>query len=120
MNFTLLIQCLLMGLAGLIIHILKGLGDMQKLAAVSNVPFSVQEYFKKEWVSMTISFVVLLMATVGIDEIINWQPVVLKFVKWFFPVVGFAGDVIIFALFGQTKKWLLAIIDRKTNIADSK
>lgn len=118
MNLILLIQCTAIGLIGLAIHVLLRLQKMKQLALKSNVTFSVNEYFKQESLSLIISLLVLIVSVMGIDELINWQPYILKFVKWFFLVIGFAGDNIVFAFLSKTEKWLLEKIDRKTNIAD--
>jgi len=56
---------------------------------------------------------------VGLDEIVNWKPAAIYYLKWVFFLVGAFGTQIAQEKWGQFKKVISKLIDVKTNLADS-
>lgn len=120
MNTELFLQCCGMGLLGLLLHVLIKYRSLLNRAKAANSAIGFGVFIKNEIIGICISFVVLVMFVIGFDELANYKPVVLNGAKWLFSFVGYAGSSVLLSFFSKSEKALLKVIDKKTNIADSK
>lgn len=92
--------------------------SLKNRSEAANHPFSVIDYFKKDWVTILGSFLGVLMFLVGWDQIVGLHDSLTKYSKWVFGFVGYTGSSMIQSAFGVTGKLIKQIVDVKTNIAD--
>ena len=55
-----------------------------------------------------------------VDEIIGWNPFVIKYLKFGFAFIGYTGSDILSRAFGVASRKINAAIDIKTDVADGK
>lgn len=117
---SLLIQCLLMALLGVIVQYGFRAEKLRKQFIAANQVFILQRYLKDEAIGIIISVAVVCMALLGMDELVKISKYVNDYTKWFFALIGWGGANIIQGLFSKTEQYIMDVIDRKTNIADKK
>jgi uncharacterized integral membrane protein len=121
MTQHLFLTCFLAGTLGILLQIfVVKLPSLKTKSEAANRPFVVSEYFKDDWMSIVGSFLALAILIVCLDELINFKPSVVDYIKWLFAFVGFTGSSLIQAAFSVTNKKIMQVIDEKTNIADNK
>jgi hypothetical protein len=120
MSTELYLQCVIGGLMGILCHILFiKLPSLKNQAKVANLKFSLRNYFMDDWLALVSSVVTIAVFMFILPEIVNFKPLVLKYLKYAAVFVGFAGSSILQAVLGKTSKMIMNIVDTKTNIADS-
>jgi len=92
---------------------------LQKKARISNAYFSVWGFLKDDWLSGFSSLIFIIIVLVTISEVLHWKPIVIDYIKSIFVFVGYFGSELGSRLFSATNKRLNAIIDEKTDKADS-
>lgn len=107
------------GLLGVITHCFCKAKDIIDYAKKANIEFSVKEYFKKDWFSVSLSIISVLIWLLIWGEVGAKYPKILDFIRFSFILMGFLGSYIIQKLFSKGKSYISDIIDKKTNIADS-
>lgn len=108
------------GLLGVVTHCLCKAKDIIDYAEKANIKFSVKEYFKKDWLSVGLSIMSVLIWLLIWGEVGAKYPKILDFIHFSFIVMGFLGSYIIQKFFSKGKSYISDIIDKKTNIADDK
>lgn len=108
------------GMVGLLAAALALAKDLQTDARIANLHFTFGEYVEREGLGLAISFVAVLGWMLVFPEAARAQPKIVGWLRLSFIVVGGTGTWAFQMLFGTTKKWIRAIVDRKTDIADGK
>lgn len=114
------VWCSLLGLIGIAFQTLIKIRKLQEQSRLSNSPFRVRDYFINDWVTIVLNFLTLGVAVFAVDEIINYKPNVLPFIKWFFFFIGYTGSSLLNSLLSKTQTGINKVIDVKTDIADNK
>lgn len=121
LTFWLYAQCVLMFLLGQAVDLLLiKIPELRKLWSKSNEAFSWKKYWNSDWNVIIGTFALGAMLFLGLDQIIKFKPWVLDWVKWICGGAGFMMSSIIVSRASRAKKFIMSIIDKKTNIADSK
>lgn len=120
MTLDLFLQCLGMGLLGMLWHTLQGAQKQRKRAKAANTPFAFGAFLKDQALALASTIVALIIIIFLFDELADFKPVVWKAVKFFMTLVGFCGNSLLSAALGGAEKKLLKVIDKKTDIADGK
>lgn len=115
----LILQCIAMFILGQLLQLfwLK-IPSLKKRAKAANYHFSIKEYWEMDWNLIIGTQVIGAMLILGLNELVQWKPVILNVVRWFFGGVGaFASSVVLSKLSAFEKK-LSSFIDVKTDMAD--
>lgn len=121
MTTSLYIQCIAMYILGQFIHLfLIKIPEYKKLWKTANEQFSMKKYWETDWNVVVGTLLIGIMLVIGVDQLLNLKPEVLKWVKWFFAGMGGFGSAIIVSKWSTAYKFITGIIDQKTNIADKK
>lgn len=91
--------------------------SLRNMYKKANEDFSFEKYWKSDWniIMGNIIFGVILL--VGLDQFVAWKPDVMDKVKWFFVGAGGLSSTLA-GRWSKSKKYIMSIIDKKTNIAD--
>lgn len=120
MTTSLYIWCSVMYLLGHGIDLfLVKIPELRTLWAKSNETFCWNKYWKSDWNVMAGTILVGAALIIGIDEFANIKPAIMNYVKWFFAGAGALASTIIASKFGTAKKYIMNIIDKKTNELDN-
>jgi hypothetical protein len=112
---------ILAGLSGVLFHCLLKLNSLLQDARVANVDFRpVRDYWKKDVVSILISFLSVGIWYLVFGEVGNKYKGLQDFKITSFVVMGMIGSYIIQLIMSKAKKRIRTIVDEKTNIADNK
>ena len=110
---------LLAGLLGVVAHCFCKAKDIIDYAEKANIEFSVSQYFKKDWFSIGMSILSVLIWLLIFGEVGAKYPKIIDFIRCTFILMGFLGSYIIQKFFSRGKSYISNIIDQKTNIADN-
>lgn len=94
------------------------LKNVQDKARIANVEFDASQYLKKDWLSITISMLTIIMFLMLIGEAINIKPELVNYLRVGFAFIGYFSQDIASRIFGAMNKKVNEVIDRKTTIAD--
>jgi hypothetical protein len=119
MTVILITYCLLIGLLGIGANILIKINSLKSKAAAANTPFTVKAYFGDDWPTILLSLLFLFACIIATDEILNWKPEIINYIKVAYFFVGYSGSSLCNALLSKAEKRIMNIIDEKTNIADN-
>lgn len=121
MSHWLYLQCVIMFVLGQALHLfLVKVPAIKERCRVANKPFSWNEWWGCDWNIIIGTQVAGALVIFGLDEIVNWKPEVLSYVKWFFAAVGAFGSTVAMSKMSQFEKGLNKVVDIKTDIADNK
>jgi hypothetical protein len=119
MTVSLYIQCVAMYILGQALHLFViKIPAVRKRDRAANIEFSFSDYWKQEWNIIIGNQVLGAVFIIGLDQLVDWKPLILDVVKWFFAAVGAIGSVTIMSKFSTYEKKVLNIIDEKTNLSD--
>jgi hypothetical protein len=114
-----LIQCVVMLMLGQTMQIfVVKIPALQDRADKANYKFTMKEWWSYDWTNVVITTIIGAVCVIGLDELTQWTPSVLKVVKWFFFFVGAFGTSLALSRWSAFEKKLGHIIDLKTNISD--
>lgn len=119
MTFKLYLVCFVVALVGMALHTALKMKGLQDKARLANVEFKAGSYFKQDWLSLTASFLTIILFLLFIDNILKWKPAVIDFVKIAMAFVGYTGSDIASRIFGVVNKKINIAIDHKTTVADA-
>lgn len=121
MSTSLYIQCALMYILGqgFDLFLIK-VPEYRDLYRKANEKFSWSKYWDSDWNIVIGTLILGSILIIGADQLIYWKPGVLEYVKWFFAAIGGLGSSFIASKWSRCKKYITAVIDEKTNIADNK
>lgn len=116
----LILQCIAMFILGQLLQLfwLK-IPSLKKRAKTANYKFSVKEYWQSDWYLIIGTQIVGAMLILGLNEIVQWKPAILDYVKWFFGSLGAFASSVVLSKLSAYEKMLSEVIDIKTNIADN-
>ena len=121
MTTSLYIQCIAMFIGGQALDLfLMKIPELRTLWAKSNESFSWKRYWQSDWNVIIGTLVLCAICVIGLDQIVQAKPNVINYIKWLFVAIGGFGSSVIVSKWGSAKKYILDIIDKKTNIADGK
>lgn len=118
MTALLFIQYFSAGLFGIAFHILIKVKALKNRAEIANENFSLFLYLKKDWISVIISIVTVVIAAFIFDEVVRFRPAVADYVKFFFIAVGYMGSSVLQAVLSKSERQIMEVINQKTNVAD--
>lgn len=119
MTLSLYLQCTLMFLLGQAVDLfLIKIPEYRQLYRKANEEFVWSKYWASDWNVIVGTQAFGAICILGLDQIINWKPFILDYAKWFFAGLGGFGSGIIVAKWSSCKKYIMNVIDNKTNIAD--
>lgn len=109
-------------LAGFLGFLFITISKMQSLktdAEKANLTFVYKEYFKKDLLSIVLSFLSLLIWQLLFNEVAVKYPAITSFVRISYFVMGAFGSWIVQAWLSKTKQWVRGVVDDKTNELDA-
>lgn len=116
----LILQCIAMFILGQLLQLfwLK-IPSLKKRSKAANYHFSLSDYWKEDWYLIIGTQILGALVVIGLNELVQWKPMILDYIKWFFAFIGaFASSVILSKLSAYEKK-LTEVIDVKTNLSDA-
>jgi hypothetical protein len=121
MTTWLYLQCVAMFILGqaFMLFLFK-IPELIKLYKKANEGFNWSLYWKGDWYIIIGTQVLGCMLILGLDEIFHWRPNIIYWIKWGFGLVGAIGTEIAVSKLSSAKKYIMNVIDTKTNIADGK
>jgi hypothetical protein len=118
MNTQTYFWCSLLGLLGIAFQTLIKIDTFQKQSRLANKAFSPIDYFKNDWITVSLNILTLIVALIIVDEITTFKPDVIPFIKWFFFFIGYTGSSLLNRILSKTQSGIDKVIDVKTDIAD--
>jgi|SRR6185312_7715617 len=118
MSVSLYINCSIIALLGLALAVLLQMKSQSQKAKQANLVFSPGSYIRQEWITISISLIVIVIGLYFIPIVVGIKPQYLPYIKPAFLPLGYMGTDIILKLFGVVNKRLNAAIDYKTTQAD--
>lgn len=119
MTTSLYIQCIAMFILGQGIDLfLIKIPELRNLYRKANEGFSWKKYWEGDWNVIVGTFLVGIMFVIGTDQILKLKPAILDYIKWLFAGLGGFGSTIIVSKWSSCKKYIMNIIDTKTNELD--
>jgi hypothetical protein len=120
MTKSLYIQCVAMFILGQAAHLfLIKVPAVKQRCRAANKPFTWKEWWNCDWNVVIGTQIVGALVIIGLDQLLNWKPFILDYVKWFFAGVGAFGSTVAMAKWSQYEKSLNALLDVKSNVADA-
>ncbi len=108
-----------MFLLGQLIDLFWGqIPSLRNMYKKANEQFSFKKYWSSDWNIICGSLVVGIMLIIGLDQLLAWKPEVVDKIKWLFACIGAMCSTLA-GRWSRSKKYILSIIDKKTNIADN-
>lgn len=119
MSISLYLQCVAMFILGQAIDLfLFKIPELRKMYATANEDFVWKKYWKSDWNTIVGTQLIGIVLIIGLDQLTHWKPVIIDYTKWFFAGFGAWGSSIVVAKGSAAKKYIMNIIDAKTNVAD--
>ena len=107
--------CLAIALVGMSIQVALKMKSLQDKALAANAEFNPRLYFKKDWLSIVLSLLnillFLLLAGAAVDK---WHPESI-IIQVAFAFIGYTGADIASRLFGVVGKKINSVMDVKAN-----
>lgn len=119
METELYIKCFVVALVGMSLQTVLKLKSLKSKAKVANVQFSISDYFREDWLSISASLLTIIMVLLFIDEVFNINQKIINYIKIGFAFVGYTGSDIASRLFSVVNKKINDAIDYKTTLADT-
>lgn len=113
------IECFIACLIGNVIHLAFLLSSRAKDARAANEPFSFLQLISIEKYGLIFDFVGSVGLVFAADEIVD-SPWIMGKIKLGFILIGIGGSYVVMQFFGQSKKIIRKVVDKKTDIADNK
>jgi len=121
MTTSLYLQCAIMYILGQAVDLfLIKIPEYRELFRKANTEFSWGKYWKSDWNVIIGTLIVGAILIVGADEILKLKPAALNYIKYLFAGAGAILSAIIVSQWSKCKKYIIDVIDKKTNIADGK
>jgi hypothetical protein len=121
MEKELYIQCLALGILGLLFHLFAmKIPAVRSRAKAANMPFTLKAYFAEDYPAVIASLITVIIAVLCVDELVGYKPAIMDYLKFFFVFVGFTGSSILISVLGRFDASIKTIVDVKTDIADGK
>ena len=118
MDITGYVSCFLIATIGALLQAAIYLKNVEDKARLANVAFDRSQYLKKDWLSITISMLTIIMFLMLVGEVVQIKHEVVNYLKIGFAFIGYFSQDIASRLFGAMNKKVNEVIDTKTTIAD--
>lgn len=119
MTLSLYLQCVAMFILGQAIDLfLFKIPELRKMYANANEDFVWSKYWKSDWNTIVGTQLIGAVLIIGLDQLTHWKPAIVDYTKWFFCGFGAWGSSIVVSKGSAAKKYIMNIIDHKTNVAD--
>lgn len=115
-----MITYFLAGILGLIFMTLAKANSVKKDFDVANQTFVFKKFLKGELIAIAMSFTVIILMAITVNEWMNVSPKVADYVTIIFALGGAIGSWAFLLLLGKSKKYIRNIVDVKTDKADGK
>lgn len=116
---SLYLLCALCGLLGQLFHLFViKLPAEKKRAKAGNVPFSIGAYFKEDWLAVGANLIAIVIFVVLLDELIGYNPSLLRWIKFGYIGLGFMGSSALIAWLGKFSNQVQSIVNIKTDQLD--
>lgn len=120
MDLKIYAGCLIAGVLGILFHLILNINKTKKRFNVANLEFDFGMYVKGEIWALIASLLTVVIATYLIDELANFRPEILEWIKFFFVFVGYSGSSLLVGILGKANSYVNKVVDAKTDIADEK
>jgi hypothetical protein len=112
-------QCILMFIGGQALHLfLIKVPAIKTRARAANKQFIFKEWWECDWNIIIATQIIGALCIIGLNELAQWNPTILAYVRWFFAGIGAFGSTVAMSKFSQYEKELTRVLDIKSNIAD--
>lgn len=115
-----MITYFLAGILGLIFMTLAKANSVKKDFEVANQTFVFKKFLQGELIAIGMSFTVIILMAITVNEWMNVSPKVADYVTIIFALGGAIGSWAFLLLLGKSKKYIRNIVDVKTDKADGK
>jgi len=112
------IKLICIGLLGVVAYVLVRANSLKQDANSGNVEFSFKDYISKDYLSICLSVVAVLLWVFLFKETVTQYPKIEAYTRMSFAGVGFLGSYILQLIFGKAKNYIRKEIDAKTNELD--
>lgn len=120
MEKQLYINCFIAGILGMLFHLIAyKIPALKRRAKVANEKFEFKQYLKDDWMGLTATVMSIGIFVWLLDEMVGYNPSLLRVVKLFFFFVGYTGSSVLVSILGRFDKKVEAIVDYKTNQLDA-
>jgi hypothetical protein len=120
MTTSLYWQCVLGYMLGMLFHLFAvKIPSARRSSLAANKAFHVKEYLLYDWPAIVSNILAGAIGVYLVDDLIKWKPSALNTLRVLMACFGFVGSSLLIALFGAYSKYVLRVIDVKTNISDS-
>ncbi len=119
MNIIFYLNCFVIAILGELFAVLLQLKSQNNKAKLANlIQPTFGSFVKEEWINISISMVVIILAMFFIPIVMDWKPAALSYIRPAFLPIGYMGTDVLLKLFGVVNKRLNNAIDYKTTEAD--
>jgi hypothetical protein len=119
MTILFYLNCFVIAVLGELFAVLLQLKSQSNKAKQANlVQPTFGSFVKEEWINISISMVVIVLAMFFVPIIMDWKPDSLVYIRPAFLPIGYMGTDVLLKLFGVVNKRLNSAIDYKTTEAD--
>lgn len=94
------------------------IAEFKKKFKVANETFVLKRYFEDEWTQILRTLIVLCLTAMTVSIWTKAKQVLNEYQIVVFIAMGSFGTLILSYALGKTQKYIMGIIDKKTNIAD--
>lgn len=105
---------LILGFAGVLIHCLKNFDSLSKDAKAIKIDFSINDYFRADWLSISLSVIAVLVWPFLFDEATSKYPYLEGIVRFSFFVAGLLGSYGLQAFLGRGRTFIRSAANDKT------
>lgn len=110
---------LLLGFAGVLIHGLTNLDSLRKDAKALKIQFSIKDYLERDWLSISLSTIAVLVWPFLFDEAANKYAYLEGWVNTSFFTVGLLGSYGIQKFAGRGRSFIRTVAKEKTETLES-
>lgn len=119
-TFTLLLQCIIMFILGQGVHLFFiKIPALKKRSTAANKLFVFKDWWSCDWNIIIGTQLFGALIVFGLNELVDWKPEILTYVRWFFAGIGAFGSTVAMSLLSKYDKTLIQVLDIKSNIADT-
>ena len=112
------IQCALIAILGAALKIWQKFVGQRSKAIQNNIKFDAKEWARMDWPTWVETLLAIGFCMLLIDVLLEWKPWMLFAIKPIFGTVGWMGADLVVTGLGASNKWINAMINIKTTIAD--
>jgi len=116
MTLFLYFQCFVVALLGMALQATLKLRSIKEKAKMNKVIFNPNpiDYLKEDWLSISASFITIILTLFFVSEILDWNAGVISYVKIGFAFVGYTGSDVMSRLFSVVNSRINGAIQYKT------